>query len=222
MIIKKLTAVLSIVLLYGVSMTSLVICCENTTGIEKYDKKRDNAFIAQRMAKDFPGDEEFQSDVDPDSEPLIVFSPVPSEHPEYKEYELEIEKLMGIPESAQLKEDTRWSQGIVLKIDKQLTFVYCISGAPVAFIRAGIFGDLGTISHLSTMEEWRGKGIGGKLLQHMISEMKKLGVKKIALSTSKKNDVAQRLYKKAGFTKVDDLPEAFAATNTEILVYYVQ
>ncbi len=218
---KRLIVILSMAFLYGSVFTDTMLCCEQTTWIKTYDKKRDDAFIAERMAKDFPDDGEAQPDADPTSEPLVVFFPIPAEYQEYKEYELEIEKLMGIPKSAQLTEDKRWSQGIVLKLDKQLTFVYYIAGTPVAFIESALFGDLGVISHLSTTEKQRGKGFGRELLQYTITKMKKRGVKKIALSTSKKNDAAQHLYKKVGFKKIE-IPEEFAKTGTEILVYNVQ
>lgn len=51
--------------------------------------------------------------------------------------------------------------------------------------------------HLS--KEARGKGVGSKLIEKVLREMKAKKIKKIVLDVSKKNTKAQKFYKKFGF-----------------------
>jgi GNAT superfamily N-acetyltransferase len=48
---------------------------------------------------------------------------------------------------------------------------------------------------------YRGKGIGGALLQYVIAEARKQGVLRLTLLTDRQNKRAQALYRKLGFTE---------------------
>lgn len=186
---------------------------KDTIEIVPYNKQRDNDFISQRMDQDFPEDAQIYADLE--SEPLVVYIPIADED---KKLALEHMNIMGIPTTALKMDDKRWNTGIIAQVDAQIIFVATIADEPVAFIRAFVFDNFGTIAYLSTGEKYRGKGIAGKLLKHMISELKKRGIKKITLSTGNQNEAAQSLYKKAGF--VAQAPtELSKAKGATIFVY---
>ena len=71
-------------------------------------------------------------------------------------------------------------------------------------IRTLISDKFALVDHFSTAPEYRLKGIGSKLFSHMMLEMKKRGIKKIVLTTDTQNYVAQHVYQKNGFVKIDN------------------
>lgn len=54
---------------------------------------------------------------------------------------------------------------------------------------------------LAVVQEWRGKGVGSKLLTHLIEELKKGSTQRLSLSVSKGN-LAKNLYDRFGFQEV--------------------
>ena len=92
---------------------------------------------------------------------------------------LEYLRIIGISESAFMPEDERWLQGIVVRVDKQPTYVYTISEKPISFIRTLISGDFALLAYFSTAPEYRLKKIGGQLLNYVMQELKKRGIKRI-------------------------------------------
>ncbi len=66
--------------------------------------------------------------------------------------------------------------------------------------RAGEF----YVDSIGVSPEWQGQGIGGKLLQHLISEyVQKQGLT-LGLLVEKANPAARRLYEKVGFRKTGE------------------
>ena len=61
--------------------------------------------------------------------------------------------------------------------------------------RAALFEDL------IVRPQYRGRGIGAKLLEHVIGEARTAGVLRITLLTEAQNERAQALYRKLGFKK---------------------
>ena len=67
---------------------------------------------------------------------------------------------------------------------------------------------------ISVLEEYRGHGIGTKLLYEMLKRLKNDGYKRVSLSVQKEN-YAFKMYRKAGF-------EVFRENNEEyIMVCYL-
>jgi putative acetyltransferase len=63
------------------------------------------------------------------------------------------------------------------------------------FSKRGYQASLGTV----IADEHQGHGIGSQLLVHGLDEMRKLGYKRIWLTTHESNVIAQKLYRKCGF-----------------------
>ena len=61
---------------------------------------------------------------------------------------------------------------------------------------------------ISLYEEYRGKGIGTRLMRSMLKLLKDKGYKKTSLSVQKKN-YAVEMYKKLGFKIIDENKEEY-------------
>ncbi|MFR8104229.1 MAG: GNAT family N-acetyltransferase [Clostridia bacterium] len=61
---------------------------------------------------------------------------------------------------------------------------------------------------ISLFEEYRGKGIGTKLMQEMLKLLKEKGYKKTSLSVQKSN-YAVKMYKNVGFQIIDENEEEY-------------
>ena len=61
---------------------------------------------------------------------------------------------------------------------------------------------------IAVLSEYRGKGIGSRLLHELHELLKNKGYKRISLAVQKAN-YAVRMYKRAGFRKIDENDEEF-------------
>lgn len=62
-----------------------------------------------------------------------------------------------------------------------------------------ISGVKGSIEHLIVDQEYRGRGLGKKLMKEAVSYAKKLGMEGLQLTCNPKRNVANALYRKLGF-----------------------
>ena len=116
-------------------------------------------------------------------------------------------------EQQTLKEETKWLKSFIEKINK----------SELVFLMAFIGGNLVATSHIelkdkikshiggfgiTVSKDYRGDGIGKKLMELVISEsIKKIkGLKIIELEVFGDNPIAQNLYKKMGFIEFGRLP----------------
>jgi len=63
------------------------------------------------------------------------------------------------------------------------------------FIQYGFF-KYGTIDEFFVKKDFRGKGIGGKLIDEILKKLQKMNIKMVLIGTEKENKEAIRLYKK--------------------------
>lgn len=66
------------------------------------------------------------------------------------------------------------------------------------FIQYGFF-KYGSVDEFFVKKEFRGKGIGGKLVKKAVKKLQKEGAKIILVGTEKENKEAIKLYQKVGF-----------------------
>lgn len=89
-----------------------------------------------------------------------------------------------------------------------------VEGKIVGVIWARIMKDYGHIDEntpslaMSVLKEYRGKGIGTALLNHMLIEEKTAGHAKLSLSVQKDN-YAVKLYRKGGFITIGETDEEY-------------
>ena len=87
-------------------------------------------------------------------------------------------------------------------------------GEVVGAVWTRIMNDYGHIDDktpsfaISLYREYRGRGIGTKLMQEMLNLLKKKGYKRASLAVQKAN-YAVRMYKKVGFKTVDENEEEY-------------
>ncbi|MEM4234256.1 MAG: ribosomal protein S18-alanine N-acetyltransferase [Candidatus Methanomethylicaceae archaeon] len=72
-----------------------------------------------------------------------------------------------------------------------------VVGYAIGIIR---FRSLGHIISIAVEKDFRGKGIGKKLLHELIKRLSGMGAKKIRIEVRESNEIAINLYKKTGFT----------------------
>ena len=85
--------------------------------------------------------------------------------------------------------------------NKKLTRYICARTENRAIGYAGMWRicDEGHITNIAVHPQYRRKGIGGKLICHLISIAQKEEIEKMTLEVRKSNIVAQKLYTKYGF-----------------------
>ena len=65
--------------------------------------------------------------------------------------------------------------------------------------------------HINVDSAWRGRGLGQKLMETYIQQLRGLGVQGVYLETTSLNEVACRLYEKMGFILLETRPDRFWA-----------
>ena len=93
-------------------------------------------------------------------------------------------------------------------LNKQFIYVAEDNQKIVGFITGEILSkkewytvQLGTINNLFVLEEYRGKGIGKKLMETMMDAFKEKGINNFELYALNNNENALKLYEKLGFRK---------------------
>ena len=84
-------------------------------------------------------------------------------------------------------------------------FVAEDNGKLVGVIISGHDGRRGFIYHTTVKEEYRGQGIGKKLVASALTALETEGIHKVALVVFEKNVSGNIFWEKAGFTVRDDL-----------------
>ena len=92
--------------------------------------------------------------------------------------------------------DTTYSNPFSRKIE------YVIDNRSVGYLEYSLIYDRMEIDNFLVLDEYRNKGIGTKLLAHLISLAINYRVINITLEVRVSNDVAINLYKKFGFREV--------------------
>ncbi len=68
-------------------------------------------------------------------------------------------------------------------------------------ISTALGGRVGILEDMVVLPNWRGSGVGSKLLGHAIESARNSGCKRITLLTDSDNDGAQRFYQRHGFSR---------------------
>ncbi|MDE7176780.1 MAG: GNAT family N-acetyltransferase [Lachnospiraceae bacterium] len=84
-------------------------------------------------------------------------------------------------------------------------FVAEDNGKLIGVIMSGHDGRRGFIYHTTVKKEYRGQGIGKKLVDSAMTALEAKGIHKVALVAFEKNVSGNTFWEKAGFTVRDDL-----------------
>ena len=88
--------------------------------------------------------------------------------------------------------------------DAESIFVAVIDETVVGYItsRRNVETKIGTIPNLAVKREYRGRGIGKQLLEHVDSYMREVGMELLKIETLEQNAIGQQLYPKMGFKEM--------------------
>ena len=81
-------------------------------------------------------------------------------------------------------------------------FEYFIGEESIGYLEYSLMYDRMEVDNIMVLEEHRGKGIGTKLLAHLVSLAIEYRVDNITLEVRVSNEIARNLYKKFGFHEV--------------------
>lgn len=102
-------------------------------------------------------------------------------------------------------DDSREGIAKYLHRNPHTCFVAEEHGELVGLIMSGHDGRRGFIYHTTVKAEYRGKGIGKKLVDAALAALEKEGIHKVALVAFEKNIAGNLFWEKVGFTVRDDL-----------------
>ena len=94
---------------------------------------------------------------------------------------------------------------IFLKRNPTTNYIAQVEGKIIGVILCGHDGRRGYIYHTAVNPDYRGKGIGKKLVNSVLKSLKKEGINKVALVVFSSNDLGNRFWQSLGFDKRDDL-----------------
>ena len=104
--------------------------------------------------------------------------------------------------------DWRWRKARHIDEDVEANptgiFVAVSENRVVGYITTRIDRDAGKgrIPNLAVAETWRGKGLGGQLINHALDYFRSLGLAYAVIETMAQNDVGNHLYTASGFVEV--------------------
>ncbi len=84
------------------------------------------------------------------------------------------------------------------------TTVALYGGVPVGYTCAVLHEESGHVVRLAVQPELRRQGIGASLLCDVVMRLAQAGARVVSLNTQASNHTAQRLYRRLGFTPVDE------------------
>ena len=92
-----------------------------------------------------------------------------------------------------------------LKRNPTTNYIAQVEDKVIGVILCGHDGRRGYIYHASVNSDYRGKGIGKKLVNAVIESLKKEEINKVALIVFASNDLGNKFWQSLGFEKRDDL-----------------
>lgn len=76
------------------------------------------------------------------------------------------------------------------------------------------------INNFAVRPEWRGRGLGTALLQHVLAEGRRIGAPKATLEVRRSNEAALRLYRQAGFRETGVRRQYYATPLEDALILW--
>ncbi|UCC24257.1 MAG: ribosomal protein S18-alanine N-acetyltransferase [Gemmatimonadales bacterium] len=83
--------------------------------------------------------------------------------------------------------------------------LWVVDEEPVGVIAYGVLWcvlDQAELANIAVSPSWRGRGLGGQLLDHLLNVARGRGARTVYLEVRESNDVARTLYRTRGFREV--------------------
>jgi [ribosomal protein S18]-alanine N-acetyltransferase len=88
----------------------------------------------------------------------------------------------------------------------------------VAYVTLHLVGDELEILNIAVDRDWRGRGLGGRLLGHVLQQADKMGMNRGYLEVSAGNEPAKRLYLRHGFVVAGRRERYYVASGEDALI----
>ncbi len=102
-------------------------------------------------------------------------------------------------------DDSRDGIAKFLKRNPNTCFVAIDKHKIIGVILSGHDGRRGYIYHTAVNDNYRGKGIGTRLVDYTLSALKQEGINKVALVAFHRNEIGNSFWEERGFTVREDL-----------------
>lgn len=117
-----------------------------------------------------------------------------------------------------------WSrEAFLLELTKNILAKYIVvevDGKVVGYGGIWLILDEGHITNIAIDKEYRGLGLGDKLLEGLIQLCVDRDIKVITLEVRKSNEVAKELYKKHGFKECGIRPGYYTNNNEDAIIMW--
>lgn len=117
-----------------------------------------------------------------------------------------------------------WTRGTFiaeLKMNKLARYyVVEFRGKVVGYGGVWLIMDEAHITNIAIHPEYRGKGIGKRLVEGLIEEVLKINIHRITLEVRRSNTAAQALYKKFGFVPCGIRPEYYQDNREDAIIMW--
>ncbi len=117
-----------------------------------------------------------------------------------------------------------WTRGTFiaeLKMNKLARYyVVEFRGKVVGYGGVWLIMDEAHITNIAIHPEYRGKGIGKRLVEGLIEEVLKINIHRITLEVRRSNTAAQALYKKLGFVPCGVRPEYYQDNREDAIIMW--
>jgi ribosomal-protein-alanine N-acetyltransferase len=115
----------------------------------------------------------------------------------------DVESVVEIERSAF---STPWNAATFLKlVDRSDAEISVLEKAPDGVIGYSVLWcvrDQGELANIAVTEEWRGRGLGSLLLDHVLRRARERGVRALFLEVRESNERAARMYAERGFEEI--------------------
>ena len=119
---------------------------------------------------------------------------------------------------------TPWSKdAFIVEITKNMLANYIVAEIDEKVVGYGgvwLIIDEGHITNIAVHREYRGLGVGKKLIEGLIDLCGDRNVRAMTLEVRKSNEVAKTLYKKHGFVEYGIRPKYYADDNEDAIIMW--
>lgn len=129
----------------------------------------------------------------------------------------------GVVEIEEFSFSTPWTKGAFYKeLENKLAryVVAEIDGKIAAYGGIWLVVDEGHITNIAVHPDFRGRGLGDKIIEAVIEECKKNSIISMTLEVKVSNYAAQSLYRKYGFKPSGIRPEYYTDTKEDALIMW--
>jgi ribosomal-protein-alanine N-acetyltransferase len=137
---------------------------------------------------------------------------------------MESEDIDNILELENMSFSTPWSkESFIKEIEENKLARYIVAKSNDKIIGYGgmwLILDEAHITNIAVHPEYRGEGIGNKLLNGLVDISKETMIKRMTLEVRKSNDPAINLYKNNDFIEVGIRPGYYSDTNEDAIIMW--